>query len=288
VSSMRLAVMTIHGMGSQQPGFSTPLHNELKRLIGPEHVGVVWEEVFWADITAKRQQEYLAAARADYELDYIRIRNFVVGALGDAVAYQRVEPAETSREYERVREMGTYLKIHERIASVVKKIYEHDLGGEPVPLVVLAHSLGGHIFTNYYWDVHHQGADEYRVEELRDQRLSTFERLDWTTGIVTFGCNIPLFTFALDEVVPIDFPPPRLSARYKEVAQWLNLFDPDDVLGYPLKPISPAYEDVVTEDIPIDVGNPFIGWTPVSHTQYWTDNDLTRRVADLLKRILAV
>jgi hypothetical protein len=44
---------------------------------------------------------------------------------------------------------------------------------------------------------------------------------------------------------------------------------------------------VVTEEISIDVGNPFIGWTPVSHTQYWTDNDLTRRVADLLKRLLA-
>ena len=283
--SKRLAVITIHGMGSQERGFSGPLHNELKRLIGPEHVDVVWEEVFWANITDQRQKDYLAAARA-YELDHIRIRNFVVGALGDAVAYQRVEPADTAREYKRVREMGTYLKIHERIASVVKKIYEQDLGGQPVPLVVLAHSLGGHIFTNYYWDVRHPGADDYRVRELRGQRLSTFERLDWTTGIVTFGCNIPLFTFALDEVDPIDFPPARLSDRYKKVAQWLNLFDPDDVLGYPLQPINDAYARVVTEDIPIDVGNPFIGWTPVSHTQYWTDNDLTRRIADLLRKIL--
>ena len=286
MTSMRLAVMTIHGMGSQEPGYSNGLHDELKRLLGPDHVDVVWEEVYWADITADRQKKYMTAARATNELDQIRIRNFVVDALGDASAYQMVRPA-TEANYDKVKETGTYYKIHERIAVVIKRIYDEHLEQKPVPLVVLAHSLGGHIFTNYYWDVRRASAQEYRVEDLRTEPLSPFERLNWTAGIVTFGCNIPLFTFALEKVVPISFPPSELSPRYKEIAKWLNFFDPDDVLGYPLRPINADYRKVVAEDIAIDVGNPFLGWTPVSHTQYWTDNDLTRRIAEMLKSLLA-
>jgi len=291
MAAVKLAVVAIHGMGSQQRGFSNDMFNELKRLLGADHTSVVWDEIYWADIIEARQQQYLADARAAQELDQIRIRNFVVGALGDAVAYQRVRPVEIDASdavYERAKEMGTYYKIHERIANVLTKVYEQNLQEKPVPLVVLAHSLGGHIFTNYYWDVRQPPRERrYVVRQLRGKTLSRFERLDWLAGIVTFGCNIPLFTFALDEVVPIDFPPPLLPDRYQNEAQWLNLFDPDDVLGYPLKPLNAAYARIVTEDIAIDVGNPFIGWTPVSHTQYWTDNDLTRRVAELLRKLLA-
>jgi hypothetical protein len=284
---MKLAVVAIHGMGSQQPGYSNDLFNELRRLLGPDHLSVVWKEVYWADLTEARQQKYLADARAAQELDQNRIRNFVVSALGDAVAYQRVLPWETEEEYEKAKEVGTYYLIHERIAGVINELYNQDLGGKSVPLVVLAHSLGGHIFTNYYWDVRHPSAKSYRVETLKDEQIAYFERLDWLAGLVTFGCNIPLFTFALDRVVPIDFPPKRLPDRYRQEARWLNMFDPDDVLGYPLRPLNAAYAKVVSEDIAIDVGNAFIGWTPVSHTQYWTDNDFTHRVAEFLKKILA-
>jgi hypothetical protein len=31
-------------------------------------------------------------------------------------------------------------------------------------------------------------------------------------------------------------------------ARWLNYYDKDDVLGYPLKPISPSYNAIVNED----------------------------------------
>ena len=292
MAPIKLAVIAIHGMGSQEPGFSNGMFAELKRLLGADQTSVFWDEIYWANIIEARQQQYLRDARAAAELDQNRIRNFVVSALGDAVAYQRVRPVPigaSEAEYKEARKDGTYYKIHERIAEVVTRVYEQGLQEKPVPLVVLAHSLGGHIFTNYYWDVRQPPAErKFAVQQIREmETLSTFERLDWLSGIVTFGCNIPLFTFALDKVVPIEFPPPRLPERYRKKAQWLNLFDPDDVLGYPLQPINNAYSKVVDEDISIDVGNPFLGWTPYSHVQYWTDNDLTVRIAGLLRSLLA-
>jgi hypothetical protein len=47
----------------------------------------------------------------------------------------------------------------------------------------------------------------------------------------------------------------------------------DDVLGYPLKPLSPSYTQTVTADLHINAGGLFTSWNPISHTEYWTNND---------------
>ena len=105
-------------------------------------------------------------------------------------------------------------------------------------------------------------------------------------GIVTFGCNIPLFTFAYEDVVPIEFPPSTLPQYLKKKAKWMNYYDPDDVLAYPLKAINPAYNAVVKKDIPINVGGIFSSWNPLSHSDYWTDNSFTKPVAKLVSSFL--
>jgi hypothetical protein len=69
-------------------------------------------------------------------------------------------------------------------------------------------------------------------------------------------------------------------------ARWWNYYDKDDVLGYPLKPISPSYDAVVDEDIEINVGGFATSFTPKSHTEYWTDNDFTEPVAKFLTAFL--
>ena len=66
----------------------------------------------------------------------------------------------------------------------------------------------------------------------------------------------------------------------------MNFFDADDVLGYPLKPLSPSYGNAVSEDIEINVGGLFTSWNPISHTEYWTDNDFTEPVARLIGDIV--
>jgi len=106
--------------------------------------------------------------------------------------------------------------------------------------------------------------------------------MHWLAGFITFGCNIPLFTFAVDKPVPIRLPATRLPARFKEKARWLNFYDPDDVLGWPLKPVSSAYARVVDADIRLQVGGAVGGWTPAAHLLYWRDRRFARHVADFL------
>ena len=111
--------------------------------------------------------------------------------------------------------------------------------------------------------------------------------METLAGLVTFGSNIPLFTLCLDEIVAIQFPVPTLTGPLRAAARWLNFFDADDVLGYPLRPLSPTYHDAVSADLQIDVGSPLRSWNPLSHEEYWTDNDFTAPVATLIRELLA-
>ena len=267
MADKELAVLVVHGMGSQEPGFAKELCDELGERLGDAAERVAWKEVYWQDVLEPRELAYFdRARRAPNELDYTKLRRFVLTALGDAVAYQQVGS----------RHNTAYRDIHARVEERLAELHE-EVGLRTVPLVVVAHSLGAHIMSNYIWDLQHGGGAD----------RSTFERMRSLAGLVTFGCNIPLFGFAYEKVVPIKFPGPRLSPALKRKARWLNFYDPDDVLGYPLKPINAAYRKVVSRDIPINVGGVLSAWNPASHGKYWTDNDLTKPVARFLGTLLA-
>ena len=267
----RVAVLVIHGIGGQRADFAEPLirgvNREVKRL-GADASAIAWQPVYWDDLLVPRQQAYLKRALKDGRLNYQRLRQFVVSALGDAGAYRQrpsgmVAGATLGRTYERV---------HARIREQLSALYHGPLSERPLPLVLMAHSFGGHILSNYVWD----------SQQTPDRTLSAFERMHWLAGFITFGCNIPLFTFAVDKPAPIRFPAARLPARFKEKARWLNFYDPDDVLGWPLKPVSPAYARAVDADIRLQVGGAVSGWTPAAHLLYWRDRRFARHVAEFL------
>ena len=264
-----VAVVVIHGMGSQPGEFAEPLVGELNRRIenrGLDPARIAWKPIYWADLLDGAELAYFNRAKNQGDLDYLRLREFVITAFGDAAAYQQVTSLHNT----------TYQDIHGRVRAAIHELYVDGLGCRPTPLIILAHSMGGHILSNYLWD----------AQKSRDTAVPPFERMDWLSGIVTFGCNLPLFTFAYSQVEPIRFPPPRLREDLKEKARWLNFYDPDDILGYPLKPISEEYAEVVTEDNAINVGGIVSSWNPLSHNSYWTDNDFTKPVADFISSFL--
>jgi hypothetical protein len=267
-----LAVLVIHGIGSQAPGYSAAMQAKADARIaqlGRDPLHIAWKEIYWADILHVRQEQYLSDAGQANKLDYLWLRRWVVSALGDASAYQQIRTASNN----------TYELIHARIQTGLNELFTNDLGGTERPLVIMAHSLGGHIISNYIWDVQHAAPGS--------QHANAFENLDTLVGLITFGCNLPLFTFAYTQVVPITFPPPGLPPDLlAKRPEWINFYDPDDVLGYPLKPLNAAYAGVVARDIEINAGGLLTSWNPASHDQYWTDNDLTAPAAELIARFL--
>ena len=273
--SPALAVLVIHGIGQQKAQFATSFIRDLKSQVqktGKDPDRIVWRPIWWADVLEPAQQAYFDRAMKAHPLRYRRTRRAVISVLGNAVAYrQRLPLAEYAD-----REGRAYQLIHQRFQENIAELYQSQLGGRPVPLVVLAHSFGSHIFSNFTWDHQHHP----------DPTLSSFERMNWLTVIVTSGSNIPLFTFACREVIPIRFPPPRLPRRLKQKARWLNYFDYDDVLGWPLKPINKAYAQTVSEDRAIRVGGALTGWNPASHGRYWSERKFVGEVARLLTTFL--
>lgn len=264
----KLNILVIHGMGSQEKYYSHPLRDEINDRLGPQLAArVTWGEVYWADVLRDRQREYLDEARRNHDLDFIAMRRFMVNSVSDASAYRKTPDLKDT----------VYDDIHAKVGKVMDNL--DDPSDPDRPLAVLAHSLGGHIMSNFIWDLQKPGA--------LPAGTSNFRRMKTLAGMTTFGCSIPFFTFAYrkSEIKPISFPGSKLPQELKQLARWHNYYDPDDVLGYPLQPINFAYRRLVT-DIPINVGNFFTSWNPMSHGKYWTDNDFTKPVAAYLKKLL--
>ncbi|MFT5084313.1 MAG: hypothetical protein ACI9Y1_002367 [Lentisphaeria bacterium] len=111
--------------------------------------------------------------------------------------------------------------------------------------------------------------------------ISDFEYGEHLAGMITFGCNIPLFSFAYKEadLIPIKFPGSKLSSSQKEKSEWLNFYDPNDILGYPLAQLNNKFSFI--KDKHINVEEIGTSWNPLTHSAYWTDDDFTEPAENL-------
>lgn len=276
----KLGVLIIHGIGTQDSDFADPTIKKLKRQLDDLEIKqneVQWQTIHWAPVLDKKQTEIWQALSSDNDLDYTVLRKFVINVLGDAVAYQRVPGQARETIYDEIHAI-----IHQSIKTLRQAL------GSDKPLVILAHSLGCYMISNYIWD-RQQGIEQQVYGN------NAFERVETLAGIVTFGCNIPLFMLAYRDIEPITFPSSMLEAYFPDdtpraklvsAARWLNFYDPDDILAYPLRPLSPQYAKTVNRDIAINTGGIFASWNPSSHTQYWTDNSLIEPAAKLIGDLL--
>lgn len=259
-----VGVLIVHGMGSQQKGFADGMIAQLKERLGDRADAVRFEQVLWAPVLTGREDKVWKALSRHNELDWVDTRKFFLNAFGDASAYRYI-PDEPN---------CIYFQIHDKVRDGLAAL-RAQLGGDGKPLIVCAHSLGSVIMSNYIWDLQ-PGKDSGRYGD------TAFERMESLAGFITFGSNIPLFVLAYDPIECITFPPAALPAELKAKSKWLNLYDKDDILGWPLKELSPAFTQAVTEDREINVGGIVTSWNPMSHTKYWEDGNFIEPVAEII------
>ena len=270
---MKLAVAIVHGIGTQADlrddegvhDYARRLIGGLRQRLGNEAPQVAFESLFWASVLDTREQRYLDAL-AKEPVTWRWLRRIVTSFLGDASGYRQVSQIQHS----------AYEQVHQHLREGLNRLRTQV--GPGTPLVVLCHSLGGHIFSNFVWDQQQLNASSSVPED-------SFLALETLAGLVTFGCNIPLFTFAYDPVVPIRFPGDHLRPELQQKARWLNFYAPADSLGYPLRPL-PNYAQVVHEDRSQPVGPWYKRHTPLSHFEYWTDARFHDYVAQFLRSLL--
>ena len=279
--SQKIAVAIIHGIGKQDPNFADGMAWELKdrfaREIGNEIKDPASDlailPVYWAPVLQGAEEELWKRMKRAGELDFTTLRRFLVDFAADAIAYQ---PTPTDRRI--------YDGIHETFAEILNRLAAE--AGQKAPLCVIAHSLGSVIASNYFYDLQHPERSliarnvKKRIGNTPLERGKTFA-LFYTLGspIAIWSLRYPNFG------VPIAVPSPELSKYYPNLkGEWVNFYDEDDVIGYPLKTLNEAYRKAIKADRQINAGGLLSSWNPASHLGYWTDNDVTKPIAQELVR----
>ncbi len=263
-----IAIITVHGMGDTQEDYYKDLERKLRKAVGRE----IWddrvhlEHVYFQGLLQGNQEEMWDAMDDEYHLRWDSLRKFMLFSFSDAVAI----------EHSLHKDKVLYIAVHQTIATAFDNAYVA-LGNEAKPVILIAQSLGGQEVSNYIWDA----MNDLRLFEQPgegDETQRAFRRLSTCRHFVTTGCNIPLFKSGLSD--------PQNFGRPNTDFTWLNFFDRDDVLGYPIHTMAASFDVNWVEDHEVSVGGFFSGWNPFSHVKYWTDRDVINPIAEKITAIL--
>ena len=282
---IKIAAAIIHGIGEQKQDFAVGMINEVTKRFSdlikyqsPNPAGeLVMVPVYWAPVLQDEENTLWNRLRKGGDLDFVGLRRFMVNFAADAIAYQ---PAPKERD--------AYDKIHVKVAQALRQLATD--AGPDVPLVMIAHSLGTVIVSNYLYDLQRDTRKKLIPRVIRKEMGDTsLERGETLTSVYTFGSPIALWSLRYEDFGrPITVPSPKLATNHpglEKASEWINFYDKDDVIGYPLRQLNDAYRAAVTEDRQVNAGGLLSSWNPLSHNGYWTDNDVTKPIAAGLARV---
>lgn len=320
--SRRLAVMYVHGVEISDEHFAdtaiTLLNSEFTRIAGVDaDEALSIRTAFWAPVYEGRQDKLLErmggtparrvfdaldvlAGKADRgsasallaaaatglvrsvpgvpDFHFPTLRWLIVHYLGDAISYQA---GAVDRDL--------YDRVHQVLAATM-----HTLAGEAgddAPLCVIGHSLGTVVSSNFFYNLQvaggqHPGGGQTAVspvvaEELDDTPLERGETFGWF-----YSLGSPLALWAQrhpDFGDPVTVPHPALVRHHPgQDGEWINVWDPDDVVASPLKRLNDRYATAVREDRRCSVAPWWLGWTPLTHPFYWNDARVVTPIATSL------
>ena len=273
---MKLAIAVIHGMGSEDQFFSV----ELKHRITEQYVNfeegrmeedLIFQELHWGDLIKEQQQSLLTKVNYKKDLTYMNLRELFVDYVGATLAYRK----------------SLYEIIQNRVKDNLSQLCSHKrVDPDNTPLVVLAHSFGSVIMSDYIYDLQKKQAE---ATDGKIAGISNLEQFRTLAGFITFGSPMAMFSLqdSSDFSKPINVVGADLPEKLQERVKWDNYYDKDDILAYPLKGINDTYNDVVDGDYEINVGSAATSWNPACHNGYWEDKDFYKPVAKYLAELQA-
>lgn len=281
-----VALITLHGMGETPPTYAEGLMDRLRAQLGTLAERVVMRSVYYQKILQDNQSEVWERTRAHATVRYPDLRKFVLFGFGDAAGLENRKELPGS----------VYELAQGEIARTLLSAHAVRPG---MPVVFVAQSLGCHVLSSYIYDAQKaargqpvsagiwRNIDAWALGAI-GRPLTASERTFLGAGtcaaLVTTGCNIPVFIAAhkIMHVIPIE-PPTSLF-------KWINFYDPDDVLGWPLQPLPGGYRELV-EDRLVNAGGGGVAslllrsWNPFGHNSYWDEPKVIEAIAAMLRRL---
>ncbi|MBM7551630.1 chemotaxis protein [Thalassobacillus pellis] len=275
----KLAVMILHGAGTPMTNFAEEMIENISKrfakklkLNNPDEV-LVFEPVFWSSVFEAEEKRLWERLEGSADLDYQRLRRFTVEFLADAIAYQPSSVKDNN-----------YDKVHAVLAQSLHELAEK--AGSAAPLCIISHSLGSIVSSNYFYDlqVKQENIGTLTKTNIHDTAL---ERGETLSLFYSMGSPMALWSLRfLDYGLPIQVPAPTIGKHYPKIrGEWLNFYDKDDILAYPLKGLNDRYKTAVTEDVQVNAGGLLTGWNPFSHTRYESEDAVVDRIVDGLVKV---
>jgi len=270
MAKKKVGLITLHGMGKTKPGYSTKLINRVIERIGASAwAEVAFQEIYYQGDLQRYQDDYWDRVKDEVQMD--GLRKLMIDTFSDA---SNLETSKSGPD-------SAYYTAQEEILRKLIRLWS-DVEVD-APLIIIGESLGCQVISNYLWDAAKTPPETASAGvwknlphgvDLSDPSLNAFVRGDTTARMITVGCNIPLFLAGRpkDAIHPIK--PVRSDFK------WLNLYDDDDVLGWPLQQLSRGYDDLV-DDIEVR-----IGITPLTHLGYRKNRRVVRTIAESIEKYL--
>jgi hypothetical protein len=273
----KVALLTIHGMGEQPLDYADDMRRALSHRMGASFANVDVHSVYYQHLLKPNELDVWNRTRERATVRYEQLRKFILFGFADAAGL------ENRKEYDD----SVYEQAQMEIARALLAILA--TRGPDTPIVLLAHSLGCQVMSSFIYDAQKRAGGGAvaagiwkpgRIADSLTAEQRKFLQCGTVRTFVTTGCNIPVFVSAHQrmDVKPIIKPNPGFT--------WLNLYDPDDALGWPLQPLEGGYETLV-EDRVVNAGQGILdfmtkSWNPLSHTAYWTDAEIIKPLAAAL------
>lgn len=310
VAEDEIAVVFVHGVEVRDPSYASNairlLRQELVKATGDRSVGtrVHIQSVYWKPAVADQEDRLVERAFPSRFTTWVRWLNGLVHRVNNgsnaallplaATGLLRSVPGLATSNWPTLRWAVTYFvgdaiayqttasdstiydEIHGRFEEALRAVAARNASA---PLCVIAHSLGTVIASDHFYDIQNG---------LRPTGKTPLEAGQTLTWFYTLGSPIALWMVrhpGLDKPIRI---PARESddVALRSSAQWVNFYDPDDIIAYPLRDLSEEYAKAVNEDRPVRVGPAPLSATPVSHVAYWNDRSVMRPIAQRLATML--
>jgi hypothetical protein len=275
--SKSAGLLIVHGMGNTSPDFHAELTAPLRERLRDDWERIACRPVYYQSILKTNQDAIFARMRP--QLRWQGLRELMLFGFSDA----------GSLEHKKELPNSPYYQAQRLILAQLDSIYE-EVGQRAVPVAIVAQSLGGQVISNYIWDAQQPRAYAGVWNGALDDGVlpgtphDRFRRLQSLRRLLTTGCNIPIFIAGHSVIEPIG------RNLLDPAFRWINQFDPDDALGWPLAPLSPQYAALV-EDFQVNASGSSLSQrlkslTPYSHQQYWSTKRVVDRIEGALRDLL--
>ena len=210
---MKKAIITIHGMGEQAAGYSNRFEDMLRTQF--EKIKLNDDQLIFKEV------EWSSILSTNEGKLFHNIKESL-SFLG--LRKFIIHSFGDAIAYQKT---GSPHDTYNFINNLIKTNYDELIAEGVDEIYFVAHSLGGVILSNFIYDAQTSGVD------------IQFKKL------FTFGTTIPLWTLKYKN---FDNP-----IHLNDNQTWINMYDNDDILGYPLGNISPKYQDLVKAGKLIDI-----------------------------------